>query len=73
MTLEDVFVCKLKDDPKHVLEVARDFLERGLGNEGYVRDLIDRLVLSWLEECEDHEELGRSVLGLELMNMLRPV
>lgn len=73
MTLEDVFIRKLKDDPRHVLEVARDFLERGLGNEGYVRDLIDKFVLSWLEECEDNEELGRCVLGLELMNMLRPV
>jgi len=72
MTLEDVFVSKLKSDPVHVLELSREFLEQG-GGRTYAREVIDRHVLAWMDSDEAREELGRSVLGFELVNMLRPI
>lgn len=73
MTLEDVFIRKLKSDPAYVLDLSREFLEQGPGEGTFARKLIDKYVLSWMDENEEQEELGRRVLGYEFVNLLRPV
>lgn len=74
MTLENVFVDKLRDDPPLVLNIVREYLWNSDGGRGsVVRSLIDKYVVPWFEISEDNEELARRILGLELMCFLRPV
>jgi hypothetical protein len=73
MTLEDVFVRKLKDDPLHILELSREFLAQDYGEGTYARAVIERHVISWMDLNEENEHLGRTVLGFDLVNALRPV
>lgn len=73
ITIEDVFVRKLQSDPLHVLHLTREFLEQGPCDGTYAKQVIDKYILAWMDESEANEEMGRRVLGLELVNLLRPV
>lgn len=73
MTLEDIFIRKLKNDPRHVLELSKEFLKQGYGEETYARAIIERHVLTWMDQSDENSDLGRAVLGFELLNLLRPV
>jgi len=73
MTLEDVFIRKLKEDPGHVLELVRDYLESPNTGDGYTRKLIHKHVMPWMEKNTKNEDLARRTLGEGLMNMLRPI
>lgn len=72
MTLEDVFIEKLQTDPAYVLKISRQLLEQD-PNDPYVWGLVNKHVFPWMGETEEREELARQVLGLDLMNLLRPV
>lgn len=72
MTLEDVFIEKLQTDPAYVLKISRQLLEQD-SDDPYARELVNKHVLPWMREDEEREELARQVLGLALMNFLRPV
>jgi len=79
LTFERIFVKKLADDPKHVLNMVKEYVinaERFRGNVAgsaeYIRRLINLYLMPWIDSSEENEELARSVLGLEIINLLRP-
>ena len=73
MTLEDVFVRKLETDPAYILELSREILTRDADPSTFSFGVVQRHVLEWIEKSDENEELGRRILGPDLMNILRPV
>lgn len=79
LTFEQVFVKKLVDDPKHVLNMVKEYVVNAdrfrdtvAGPAEYIRRLINQYLMPWIDASEENEELARSVLGHEIINLLRP-
>lgn len=73
MTLEDVFVRRLFNDPHQALEKVREFLSTEPVGESFTREVYDRHLLPWISLNEDNEELARQVIGGDLLAILRPI